>query len=102
MGNRFLHTGFTFVIEPELDKLENTFDKAFDWYRYAPNCWVVWTSSSPQKWYSRLKRHLGEDDLVFICELDVSNRSGWMPKKFWNFIKSHQGAVSLPYTGVRQ
>jgi len=93
MAKRFLHIGFSFVTEPELEELEKTFDKALDWYRYAPNCWVVWTSTSSQNWYSRLKKHLAEDDLVFICEIEIGKRSGWMPKKFWNFIKSHQESV---------
>jgi len=92
MANRFLHIGFRFVIEPDLENLEKTFDNALDWYRYAPNCWVVWTSSSPEKWHSRLKKHLEDDDIMLICELNVDKRSGWMPKKFWNFIKSHHVA----------
>jgi hypothetical protein len=94
MANQFLHIGFSFVAEPELQGLEETFDRALDWYRYAPNCWVVWTSSSPERWYSRVKKHLKEGDRVFICKVNINERSGWMPGKFWNFIKSHQYAES--------
>lgn len=93
MARRFFHIGFSFVIEPDLEDLEDTFDKAIDWYRYAPNCWVVWTSSSPERWYSRLRKHLNEGDRLFICEINIGERSGWMPRKFWNFIKSHQDAM---------
>jgi hypothetical protein len=91
---KFLHIGFNFRIEPDLEELEETFDLALDWYRYAPNCWVVWTSSSPEKWYSRLQKHVDRrkksGDTVFICELNIDERSGWMPHGFWEFVKSHQ------------
>jgi hypothetical protein len=90
MASRFLHIGFSFVSAPDLEELEGSFDRALDWYRYATNCWVVWTSSSPETWYTRLKKHLAEGDRVFICELHESERSGWMPRRFWEFMKSHQ------------
>jgi hypothetical protein len=89
MPRRFLHITFD-SLAPDYEALEETFDRALDWYRYAPSCWVVWTSSTPEKWYSRLKKHLDTGEHVFICELNVSERSGWMPRKFWDFLKSHQ------------
>jgi hypothetical protein len=89
MANTFLHIGFRFRSDPDLEELEKTFDNALDWYRYAPNCWVVWTSSSPERWYSRLKKHLEKGDRVFISELNIAERSGWMPSGFWEFLKSH-------------
>jgi hypothetical protein len=90
MANRFLQVSFNFKIDPDLDDLEDTFDKALDWYRHSINSWVVWTSGAPEKWYSRLKKHLEDGDTVFICELNIEERSGWMPRRFWDFIKSHQ------------
>jgi hypothetical protein len=24
---------------------------------------------------------------LFICKLDISERQGWMPKKFWEWLK---------------
>lgn len=94
MARHFLHVGFDFAEEPNLEELEKTFDKGLDWYRYSSNCWLVWTSSSPDRWYTRLKKHLKSGDIVFICEVRIDERSGWMPKKFWNFVKSHQHATS--------
>jgi hypothetical protein len=89
MPGRFLHISFNFKINPDLDELEETFDKALDWYRIDINSWVVWTSSAPEKWYSRVRKHLQDNDTVFICELKSDERSGWMPRRFWDFIKSH-------------
>src|SRR5436190_18813997 len=91
MARRFLHIAFDAILL-DYEELEKTFDKALDWYRYSSNCWIVWTSSSPEKWYARLRKHLGEGEHVFICELNISERSGWMPRRFWRFLKSHEQA----------
>ena len=87
---RFINVVFEFKDEPDYESIQATLDKAVDWVRYAPNCWLVWTSTSPQKWYARLKPHINDGDHLFICELNIDMRSGWMPKSFWDFIKSHQ------------
>jgi hypothetical protein len=72
---------------PSPEDLEPTFSKAIDWIRYAPNCWIVWTSTSPEKWYARLKPFLRGKDHVFICKLDISVRYGYLPKWIWGWIK---------------
>lgn len=87
----FLHIGFNWVGAPKIDELESVFNLAVDWVRYAPDCWIVWTSSSPQKWYARLKPHLEPGDNVFICELRIENRSGWLPKWVWKWINKDRG-----------
>lgn len=84
---QFLHIAFNFRDQPKIDELRPTFDKALDWVRYAPNCWIVWTSSSPAKWYARLKPHLEEGDHVFVCAVDLDERAGWLPKLVWDWIR---------------
>jgi len=86
MSNRFLHIGFKWDGNPKITELKPVFDNAIDWVRYAPNCWIVWTSSDPQKWYDRIKPHLGNDDHVLICALDLTIRQGWLPKTVWDWI----------------
>jgi hypothetical protein len=89
MAKHFLHIMLDFAdfrIEPDL---EDALDKALDWQQCASNCWIVWTSSSPDKWYARLEKYLDEGDRLFICELNIENRRGRMPRAFWNFIKLH-------------
>jgi hypothetical protein len=83
---KFLHVGFNFADGNKIAELTPVFDKALDWVRYAPNCWMLWTTSSPEKWYQRLKPHLGSGEHVFIVELQMSNRQGWLPKKVWDWI----------------
>ncbi len=91
---RFVNIAFEFEDEPDYSKIEKVLDKAIDWVRYTPNCWLVWTSSSPRRWYNRLKEQLNEGDHLFICEVNIEERGGWMPKSFWDFIRSHQASLS--------
>jgi hypothetical protein len=70
-----------------VDELEPIFDKALDWIRYAPNCWIVHTSATPQKWLARLKPILAPSDHVLIVEINLANRSGWLPRSLWDWIR---------------
>jgi hypothetical protein len=47
----FLHVGFRFRVEPNRAELEERLDNALSWYRYAPNCYVVYTTNSAEVWY---------------------------------------------------
>lgn len=84
---KFLHIGFNFGTRPTKSApLKEIFDTAIDWYRYAPNCWVIYTSRSVDKWYELLKPKIHKDDAMFICELTIENRQGWMEDDFWKWI----------------
>jgi hypothetical protein len=91
---RFVNVVFEFKGEPDYPKIQQTLDKARDWVRYAPNCWLLWTTTSAKRWYDRLKDHLDEGEHLFICEVNVSERGGFMPRSFWEFIRSHQHTES--------
>lgn len=86
----YLHVGFHWVGEEKIEELEPVFDLALSWIRYAPNCWIVWTSSSPGKWYRRLKPYVGDGDHLFICELNINNRQGWLPTWAWDWIRKQR------------
>jgi len=60
--------------------------QALDWVRYAPNCWIVWTSESADAWYARLRPLLRDDESVFICKLDIGNRAGYLPGLVWDWL----------------
>jgi hypothetical protein len=85
----FLHVGFRFRVEPDRVELEERLDKALSWYRYAPNCYVVYTTNSADVWYRRLRRHIREGDSMLICELNTRNHQGWMSKNFWEWLEQH-------------
>jgi hypothetical protein len=60
---------------------------ALDWYRIKENLWVVYSTSTPEKLHERLKPLA---DHLFICELNISNRQGLMPKGFWEWLKKER------------
>jgi hypothetical protein len=82
----YLHVGFAFAGKQKISELVPAFDKAEAWLRYAPNCWIIWTSESPQTWDTRLKALLGPKDIMLICPIDISVRSGWLVKEMWDWL----------------
>jgi hypothetical protein len=83
----FLHIYFKPKADAKEETYRKTFDLALDWYRYASNVYVVYTSSDPEKWYARLVDYVKPEGSLFICKLDVSARQGWMTKEFWTWLK---------------
>jgi hypothetical protein len=91
-GHRFLHIGFNFRSGPtKVAELEPLFNKATSWYRYAPNCWILWTTGTPESWYNFLAPHITQNDYMFIVELNMQNYKGWLPKNAWDWIKERTG-----------
>jgi hypothetical protein len=84
---QFLHIGIKFAGATKVSELIPVFDKALDWVRYAPNCWMVWTTSSHEVWYARLKPHLSDSDHLFIATLDLrQGYYGWLPQVIWDWL----------------
>ena len=84
---RFLHIGINFSGVAKVAELIPVFNKALDWVRYAPNCWIVWTTSTTEQWHARLKPHLTDKDHMFIVALDLSQEySGWLPQEVWDWL----------------
>jgi hypothetical protein len=91
MSKTFLSITFNFEGREAPKALEKKINKALDWMSYAPNCWLVWTTSDPAKWYDRIKPVLRPGDHVFIVEIDINNRAGWLPGWIWEWIKKDRG-----------
>jgi hypothetical protein len=76
---------------PDTKAIEEVLNKAKDWYRYAPNCWIIYTSKDASTWAERLRAISGIEDhaTFFICEINNENRGGWASAKFWDWFKKH-------------
>ncbi len=83
---RYLHVGFAFVGQPKISELVPIFNKADDWLRYAPNCWIIWTAESPEAWDARLKPLLGDKDMVLVCPINLKDHDGWLTREMWDWI----------------
>jgi hypothetical protein len=83
----FLHIAFSFKSgRTDIERIRKTLSTARDWYRYAPNCWIVYTNRTADKWFELLKPKLNDDDHMFICELNIAMRSGWLPEGAWTWL----------------
>ncbi len=89
MRGQYLHISFNWKNRLKIDELIPTFNLALDWVRYAPNCWIVWTTSDVSKWYERLYRHLENGDTMLICNLDTSRKQGWLPTWIWEWLDKY-------------
>jgi len=70
-----------------LEDVEKKMNLALDWFRYDRNCYVVYSTSDTDKWLERLKPLFYPKGRVFISELNIRNRNGWMTKDFWDWLK---------------
>ncbi len=84
---RYLQITFNFSGPTKVKELEVAFNQGLDWIRIAPNAWLVWTTSDPEKWFGRLKPKINNDDHMYIFEIDIDARKGWAPKSVWDWIK---------------
>jgi hypothetical protein len=95
MTTRFFHISFRFADgNPKIAELVPAFNKGLDWIRYAPNCWVVWSNSSSEVWYERLRPLISEADSMFIAAIDSEERQGWMSKSFWDWLNKDRSSKS--------
>lgn len=88
---KFLHLGINFKTKTPttetLSEIEAILNKAKDWYRYAPNCWLIYTSHDAKTWHQRLRNISWiTDQSYLICSVDLENRSGWLPKNTWEWV----------------
>ena len=69
------------------EQVEAQLNLSIDWYRYAGNSYVVYTTSNIEKWMGRLKPLVESDGRLLIFEIKVHSRNGWMTQDFWDWLK---------------
>lgn len=75
--------------DSNIEQVEIEMNKALDWFRLNQSFWIVYSSSDVDQWMARLKKLVDPDGTLFICELNIENRNGWMTDKFWNWLKKN-------------
>jgi hypothetical protein len=69
------------------EEIEGKLDKARDWLRYAPNCWLLYTSFSASEWGERLRSlPTMEGCRLLVCEVNLKNKGGWLPRSAWDWM----------------
>lgn len=69
-------------------------NKASDWFKLADDCWILSTSRSVEEWYDLLLPLVKPEGILFICRLDITERKGWMPKLFWDWLKTNKATMN--------
>jgi hypothetical protein len=82
---------------PNREAIEAVLNRAKDWYRYAPNCWLIYTGRSADTWARRIREIPGiEGHTSFlICETPVNDktkRAGWLPRSVWDWMKKDRSS----------
>jgi hypothetical protein len=65
-------------------------EHARTYFRFAPGSWVVVSDDTAREWNRRVHPHMPRGGRIFVCLLDPSDRQGWMPMKFWDWLKRNQ------------
>lgn len=87
---RFLHLTIEFKDKADPAGLEKVINKAIDWIRYSSNSWILWTTSTPDVWFGRLKPMIKSGDRVLIVACNPADRAGFLPKWAWDWMQKHQ------------
>jgi hypothetical protein len=89
MTGKFLHVAFSLTAKRSIpsDQIQGVLNWAKDWVRYAPNCYILYTHTDVDIWFDRLQKILNENDTIFIVEINIENRQGWVPKSVWEWIR---------------
>ena len=95
MANHFLHLGINFKgAQPTstmIDEVETVLNKAKDWFRYAPNCWLIYTGRDAKTWNERLKQiSWMSNQNYLICQVEPKNKSGWLARAAWDWINKER------------
>ena len=93
----FLHLGVNFEEHgaPNRGAIDAILNKAKDWLRYSPNCWLIYTGKDVETWQNRLREiSVMEDHASFlICEIPLAQkdkRGGWLPESVWEWINKNR------------
>jgi len=71
------------------EMVKKKMDLSIDWYKYSEYCWIVKTTSTVEKWQTRLKPLVEPDGTLLIMTVDPSKRQGWIAKGFWEWLKKN-------------
>lgn len=75
---------------PKTSELEPVFNQATDWFRYAPNCWLLWTSGTPDSWYPHVRDQIKDSDYLLIVEVSPNQLRGWLPRAAWDWMRKYR------------
>ena len=100
MTRKLLHVGINVASPSRVKHYERIFNKAKDWFRYAPNCYILWTTLPAARWARRLRKIVKDKESFLVCELNFKNHQGWLTSESWKWINTK--AFPTPPKEVRE
>ena len=62
-----------------------------DWQHPMESCWAVYTDEDANAISASLRKNIDENDCLFVVKMNpTDDRQGWLPKSFWEWIKSKE------------
>ncbi len=68
------------------DELKKSMDKCLDWFKIGTLSWIIYSSSDIESLEIRFDKFAKPEGALFISELNIKNRNGWMTKEFWDWL----------------
>lgn len=61
-----------------------------EWQHPLESTWILYTTDSADQISSMLRSEgrMDNSDLLFVCELKIDNRQGWLDRNVWTWINS--------------
>ncbi len=78
--------------EHDRNDVDQVLNDATDWYRFAKNEWLV-VAPNTTPWEEKLMQFTKPEGELFICQLDVTYRSGWMAEGLWQWIIKYDASA---------
>lgn len=74
--------------EQNYTPLYNAIKAYGDWQHPMESLWTVCTDDDADAISNNLRRHLDDNDCLFVARLGQVDYQGWLPQSFWGWLKA--------------
>lgn len=61
-----------------------------DWQHPMESLWAIYTNEDANTIYDKLRSKIDNNDSIFVVQMSSSDRQGWLPKSFWQWINEKE------------
>ena len=67
--------------------IDEKLNLALDWFKYDKHIYIIYSNSELDKLTVRFNPLVQPNGRLFISELNITNRNGWMTQDFWDWLR---------------
>lgn len=71
-------------------KLYDVLQSAPHWWHFLESTWLLCTNEDVHAWQKKIKCVINANDHFIVIDVTRQNRNGWLPKKAWEWIRTHE------------